>query len=175
MNIVLIGYRGAGKSSIGKLLATRTGRRFVDTDELIEKRLGSSIREIVEKWGWSHFRNGEKKIIEEISGGNNLVIAPGGGAVLEPQNIKFLKQNGLFIWLKADKEILYKRMMAEQETLANRPTLTGKGTLEELEEVMMSREPVYEGVADIQIDTSHLNKEAVADKILVILPEKMEA
>lgn len=175
MNIVLIGYRGAGKSSIGKLLAERTGRGFVDTDELIEKRLGASIREIVEKGGWSRFRDGERKIIEEVSGGTNLVIATGGGAVLEPQNVKFLKQNGLLIWLKADKETLYNRMIAEQRTLANRPTLTGKGTLIELEEVMLSRELIYEAVADRQIDTSNLNKEAVVEKILVRLPEKREA
>jgi shikimate kinase len=173
MNIVLIGYRGAGKSTVGRRLATRLGREFVDADDLLEKRQGALIRDIVKSLGWEHFRAMEKRIIEEISSGDNLVIAPGGGAVLDDENVRSLKKNGLVIWLKADRQVLYRRMGEDPRTISSRPTLTGKGTLEEFEEVMAFREPFYQKAADIQLDTVDLEVEEVVERILSILLERM--
>jgi shikimate kinase len=172
MNIILIGYRGSGKSTVGSKLASRTERRFVDTDDLIESQEGQII-DIVKSRGWDYFRTMEKKIIEEISKEDNLVIALGGGAVLDPDNIVNLERNGLIICLKADREVLRKRMNQDPRTLASRPTLTGKGTLEELEEMIAYRNPFYDKAAKIQFDTSALDVEAVVENILTVLKEKM--
>ena len=173
MNIVLIGYRGSGKSAVGNRLAARLKMRFVDTDDLIEERQGVPIADIVKSHGWDHFRKIEKSIIEEISKGNNLIIAPGGGAVLDADNVKTLKKNGFIIWLKADRQTLLKRMNQDPGTETRRPTLTGKGTLEEIEETISQREPFNERASEIQIDTSMLAVDAVVESILTILKERV--
>ena len=171
MNIILIGYRGSGKSAVGHRLAFRMERRFVDTDDLIESKEGQ-ISDIVKSHGWDYFRALEKRMIEEISKEDNLVIAPGGGSILDTDNVRALKKNGFMIWLKADQQVLLKRMNHDPGTNTGRPTLTGKGTLEELEEVISAREPFYEKASQIQIDTSMLAVEAVVEEILAVLQEK---
>jgi len=173
MNIVLIGYRGAGKSTSGGRLAICMGKAFVDTDDLVEERLGASIRDIVESKGWGHFRAAEKRIVEEVSQKDNLIIAPGGGAVLDPENVRSLGKNGLIIWLKADREVLCQRIGHDSRTDASRPTLTGKGALEEFEEVMASRNPFYERAADAELDTSALDIEEAVEAVLSIIRRKM--
>jgi shikimate kinase len=173
MNIVLIGYRGSGKSAVGRRLADRLKMKFVDTDDLIEERQGVPISDIVKSHGWGHFRKLERNTIEEISKGNRLIIAPGGGAVLDTDNVKALRINGVIIWLKADKQTLLKRMNQDPGTNIRRPTLTGKGTSEELKEVMSLREPIYEWASEIQIDTSELDVEAVVENILTVLKVKV--
>jgi shikimate kinase len=173
MNIVLIGYRGSGKSTVGSRLAARLQMRFVDIDDLIEERQGVPISGIVKSHGWGHFRKLERNTIEEISKGNHLIIAPGGGAVLDTDNVKALRINGVIIWLKADKQTLLKRMNQDPGTNTRRPTLTGKGTSEELKEVMSLREPIYERASEIQIDTSTLDVEAVVENILTVLKVKV--
>ena len=166
MNAVLIGYRCAGKTVVGKRLAERLQRRFVDTDDLLEGRLGIPISDIVKSYGWGHFRAMEKQIIEEISNQDSLVIAPGGGAVLEAKNVRALSRNGLIIWLKADGEAIRKRIEQDPRTFVRRPTLTGKGALEELEEVMAYRESFYQRAAEVELDTSNLDVESVVECIL---------
>jgi shikimate kinase len=172
MNIVLIGYRGSGKSTVGNKLAARLKRKFVDTDDLIEERQGVPISDIVKSQGWVHFRKIEKATVEEISKGNNLVIAPGGGAVLDPDNVKALRQNGFIIWLKADQQTLLKRIQKDQASSTRRPTLTGKGTLEEIKETISQREPFYERASEVQIDTSMLATDAVVESIIAVLKER---
>jgi shikimate kinase len=173
MNIVLIGYRCAGKTVVGKRLADRLQRRFVDTDDLIESKEGQ-ISDIVKSRGWDYFRAIEKRIVEEISQEDNLVIALGGGAVLDPDNIVNLERNGLIIWLKADRDVLRKRMNGDSRTFASRPTLTGKGAIEELDEMIAYRNPFYDKAAKIQFDTSALDVEAVVEKILTIIEHQKE-
>jgi shikimate kinase len=173
MNIVLIGYRGSGKSTVGRKLAARLKLRFVDIDDLIEDRQGTPIRDIVKCHGWGHFRKLERNTIEEISKEDDLIIAPGGGAVLDSDNVKALRKNGVIIWLKADKQTLLKRLSQDPVTNTRRPTLTGKGTSEELKEVMSLREPIYERVSEIQIDTSILDVETVVEHVLTVLKDKM--
>jgi shikimate kinase len=173
MNLVLIGYRGSGKSTVGSRLAARLKMRFVDIDDLIEERQGVPISDIVKSHGWGHFRKLERSTIEEISKGDRLIIAPGGGAVLDADNVSVLRKNGFIIWLKADKRTLLKRMNQDPGTNTRRPTLTGKGTSEELKEVMSLREPIYERVSEIQIDTSSLDVETVVENILTVLKDKM--
>jgi shikimate kinase len=175
MNIVLIGTRGAGKSTVGRLLATRAGKKFVDADELVEKQCGASISDIVRSKGWQYFRDLERGVIEEICRGDQLIIAPGGGAVLDPANVGALKKDGLVIWLKADGEVLGRRMNQDPRTPASRPTLTGKGALEEFQEVLAARNPYYARAADVQVDTSALSLEEVVEKVWSIVQERKGA
>jgi len=174
MNIILIGYRGAGKSAVGKRLAGRLRMRFVDIDDLVEESHGASIREIVESAGWEHFRAMEKATIQEIAQQSGFIIAPGGGAVLDPENVKSLKNRGLIVWLKAEPEVLAERMSSDPQTIGSRPTLTGKGALAEIREVMSSRESIYKKAATIELDTSTLDIEAVVEKVLSILQKRLD-
>jgi shikimate kinase len=173
MNIVLIGYRGAGKTTVGHRLVARLKMKFVDTDDLIEERQGAPISQIVKSQGWDHFRKLEKAIIEEISKEDHLIIASGGGAVLDTDNVMAFRRNGFIIWLRADQQTLLKRMHQDPGTHTRRPTLTGKGTLKEIEEMISVREPFYERASEIQIDTSILDVEAVVERILAIFDDKV--
>jgi len=172
MNIVLIGYRGSGKSTVGSRLAARLKLKFVDIDDLIEERQGIPIIDIVKSHGWGHFRKLERSTIEEISREDHLIIAPGGGAVLDTDNVKALRENGFIIWLKAEKQTLLKRLNQDPRTNTRRPTLTGKETSEELKEVMSLRGPIYERVSEIQIDTSTSDVDAVVENILAAFKSK---
>lgn len=157
---------------MGRRLASRMERQFVDTDDLIESKEGQ-ISDIVKSHGWDYFRALEKRMIEEISKEENLVIALGGGAVLDPVNIVNLERNGFIIWLKADREAIQKRMEQDPRTIASRPTLTGKGTVEELEEMMAYRNSFYDRAAKIKLDTSAPDVETVVENILAVLKEEM--
>ena len=172
MNIILIGYRGVGKSSVGKTLALRLQKRFVDTDDLLQQRQQAPIHEIVKCLGWEHFRKVEKEIIEEISAQDNLVIAAGGGTVLDPENVIALKKNGMVVWLKADRQVLHERIAQDPRTVVQRPPLTGKGALEELEEVMACRAPFYEKAMEAQLDTSAMDVPTAVESVLSILQER---
>ncbi len=173
MNIVLIGCRAAGKTSVGRKLAPRLQMGFVDIDHLIEARCGTPIVDIVKSHGWDHFRKMEKGIIAEISTHDGLIIAPGGGAVLDAENIAMLRKNGLLIWLKADQEVLVGRINQDPRNSGQRPTLTGKGTLEELGEIMAHRDPLYEMAAEVQVDTSSLDMEIVVETLQSILQKRL--
>jgi shikimate kinase len=175
MNIVLIGYRGSGKGEVGRRLSARLGMKFVDTDDLIEKRQGTSISEIVQTYGWDYFRTLEKETISSISDYDQQVIAAGGGAVLDPDNVAALKKRGLIIWLKADPETLLMRMRKDPHTITRRPSLSGKGRLEEIKEVLTFRNAIYEEASAAQIDTSDLDVETVVERILTIIPHARRA
>ena len=174
MNIVLIGYRGAGKSTVGRSLGARLGKTFVDTDELIEKREGSSIQEIVTIKGWKYFRILEKETVQAVSREDQLIIAPGGGAILDDENVASLKEKGLIIWLKAEGPILWERIIKELSGAARRPSLTGKGTQEEFEEVLTHRKSLYEKAADAIIDTATLSTDKVVESVLQIIRQGKE-
>ncbi len=173
MNLVLIGYRGSGKSAVGRRLASYLGLKFVDIDDLIEEGQGAPISDIVKSHGWGHFRKVERNTIEEISKEDRIIVAPGGGAVLDTDNVKALRKNGFIIWLQADKQTLLKRLNQDPGTNTRRPTLTGKGTSEELKEVLSLREPIYRRVSDIQIDTSTLDVDSVVERVLAIVDKKV--
>ena len=161
-----------GKSTVGKKLALRLERRFVDTDDLLEQRQHASIREMVTFQGWEYFRKVEKNVIEEISAQDHLVIAAGGGVVLDRENVTALKKNGVMVWLKADRQVLHKRMAQDPRTVVQRPPLTGKGVLEELDEVMACRAPFYEEAMEVQLDTSAMDEKTVVESVLSILQDR---
>ena len=171
MNIVLIGYRCSGKTVVGKILASELGKAFLDTDAMIEETWGRSIETMISTQGWDPFRETEKRLVEEVSRRNNLVIATGGGIVMDEENVKNLKQNGWVVWLKGKPEVLKERMAKEQGSGRVRPSLTGVDPLEEIREVLNAREPFYERAGDLVVDTSTLSIRDAADLIIENLPK----
>ena len=173
MNIVLIGYRCSGKTAVGKIVAKELKRVFLDTDVLIERYAGCSIEEMVSKGGWDYFRDIEKRQIEEVSRIDNLVIATGGGVVLDEENIKNLKGNGFMIWLKGTAQVLKERMDKEQRAGKVRPSLTGADPLNEIEEILKIRTPLYEKAAAFVVDTDTRTPEEVGTWIMKTLPREV--
>ena len=165
MNIILIGYRASGKTSAGRELARLLDRPFFDTDRMIFAKTGRTIREIVESGGWQAFREVEKTVIAELSGLDEAVIAAGGGAVMDPDNVSMLREGGRFVWLQADARILALRMSRDRSGAVQRPSLTGAGTLAEIEEVLAKRLPVYGAVADVVVDTAGKDSAGIAAEI----------
>lgn len=165
MNRVLIGYRGAGKSAVGRRLADRLGFVFYDTDELIEEDGGRTIQEMVSTKGWEYFRECEKAVIRELSGIDAAVIATGGGAVLDTENVALLKRNGSLIWLIADPQTLITRMQADQDGRKRRPSLTGGDHAGETAALMAARTPYYRAAADWSLDTSGKTIGQLVDEI----------
>ena len=167
MNIVLIGYRGVGKSAVGRVLAKRLRRELVSTDAEVVKRAGQSIPHIVEQQGWEHFRELESAVCSDLAGRDNLIIDTGGGAILRPQNVKVLKQNGRFWWLTAGVDTIAKRIGHDSQ----RPSLTGtRSFIDEIAEVLAERLPKYQAAADWTIATEGLTVNQVAEQILGQVP-----
>ncbi|MDD5170218.1 MAG: shikimate kinase [Syntrophales bacterium] len=165
MNIVLIGYRCTGKTSVGRMLASRLGKTFRDSDCIIQEKTGREIRDIVATEGWPAFRAEEKKAIGEIAKEKEAVIALGGGAVLDHGNVEILKKNGLFIWLTADEKTIISRMGKDAATAAQRPPLQDCSSAAEVRSVLAEREPTYRAAADYTIDTVQNDPEKVVDRI----------
>ncbi|MEK6786653.1 MAG: shikimate kinase [Nitrospirota bacterium] len=166
MNVVLIGYRGTGKSTVGKLVAERLGRVLVSTDVEIVKLAVQNIPEIVEQHGWEYFRDLETKICQDLAGRDGVVIDTGGGAILRSQNVEGLKRTGKLFWLTAPVETIAKRIGADTQ----RPSLTGtKSFLEEIQDVLRERTPKYQAATDYIIETDGKSATQVADEILARL------
>ncbi|HJS66217.1 MAG TPA: shikimate kinase [Nitrospiraceae bacterium] len=163
MNIVLIGYRGTGKSTVGKLLAMRLGRQFVSTDEEIIKRAKRTIPEIVAQEGWEYFRDLESDVCRELAGRDRLVIDTGGGAILRTQNVEALKKNGILFWLTASVETITKRIGRGNQ----RPSLTGsKSFIDEIQDVLRERTPKYQAASDHVITTDDQSIKQLVEIIL---------
>ena len=173
MNIVLVGYRCSGKTSVGKILAMKLGNNFLDTDVLIEVNDGRQIETIISEDGWDRFRDTEKRFIEEVSERDNLVIATGGGVVMDEDNVKTLKRSGFVVWLKGDTDVLKERMDKDQDSGKVRPSLTGEDPKDEIERVLDIRNPLYRMAADLTVDTSHLSVQEVADSIIKEATERI--
>lgn len=169
--ILLIGFRGTGKSTIGKLLAFALGVPFVDADEEIEKKMGKTIKEIVEEKGWSYFRKLEKEFLKTLLSRENLVCALGGGAVLHEEEMKELKKECIIIWLDADVGEIKKRLKKDEKTSTQRPALTHMSWEEELERLYKERKPLYKKWADLSIECSYESPEVLAKKIMNLLKE----
>jgi shikimate kinase len=166
MNIVLIGYRGTGKSTVGKLLAARLGRELVSTDAEIIKRAKRTIPEIVTQEGWEYFRNLESGICRELASRDKLVIDTGGGAILRTQNVEALKKNGTVFWLTASVETIGKRIGGDNQ----RPSLTGaKSFIDEIQDVLRERTPNYQAAADYTIATDDRSVNQLVETLLALV------
>ncbi|HOJ51667.1 MAG TPA: shikimate kinase [Syntrophales bacterium] len=166
MNIILMGFRATGKTTVGKILARELKRPFYDTDLCVQEEAGKTIREIVDEGGWSDFRQREKKAVALVARQDDCVLAVGGGAVLDEGNVRQLKAKGLFVWLKAGSETILQRLAADEQSEKRRPSLTGRNVAEETLELLRERNPRYEHLADLTIDTEGKRPEEVAEEIL---------
>lgn len=165
MNIVLIGYRGTGKSLVGKLLAKRLKMPYIGMDAAIVAKSGMSIPKIVEKFGWTEFRDRESDEARELAGRDNIIVDTGGGVIERPENIEALQKNACLFWLKASVETIVSRIQGNTE----RPALTsGKTFIEEVSEVLEQRIPKYKSAAHYEIDTDESTPEQIADSIIEI-------
>lgn len=164
--IFLIGYRGSGKTTVGRVLAERLGWTFVDADVLLEERAGSSIADLFVTEGEAGFRDRESAIITELAAFPEHVIATGGGVILRPTNRECLRNGGFVVWLDAGPETVWQRMVTDPTTSGRRPNLTAKGGLEEVRELMATREPLYRETANLRINTDVSSPESIAADIL---------
>ncbi len=170
MNIILTGFMGTGKSAVGRKLAKRLGMKYLDTDELIEKKEGSKIYHIFRKKGEPYFRKLEAVIVKKVSRLDNHVISTGGGVVLKDENIKALRRNGFIICLTANPEVILNRT----GRIGERPLLNEPDSGKRIKELLRTRQAYYEK-ADFSVDTSNLALEEVIRKIEEVLRKKNES
>ena len=171
MKIVLTGFMGAGKSATGKILARQLNLEFIDTDSIIEERAGQSIKEIFQLQGEPFFRSLEKKVVTEVARKDGVVVAAGGGAILDPGNRRNLKKNGIVIFLMVSPGEIRKRVAGD----AGRPLLNvfnniGEGFCslpkeERIKNLLSQRLPLYQK-ADIGVDTDGKTPQEVAQEII---------
>ena len=164
--IVLIGFMGAGKSSVGRTLAGITGLPRFDTDEMVAARFGATISEIFEQHGEAAFRDAETEALRELSAKAQAVIVTGGGIVTRPENIDLLRALGNVVFLAANEETLFRRISRR----ATRPLLQTENPRATVTALLEKRMPLYRSAADVEIDTSTLTHDEVAKLIL----EKIE-
>jgi len=164
-NVILIGYRGCGKTSVGREVAARLGWTFVDTDEQIEAG-GRSIRQIFEQEGEPFFRQIEAEVIADVARGTGQVVAVGGGAVLSEANRTALRAAGLCIWLTAPAEELHQRLLADPRSPATRPALTPRRGLDEIRHLLKQRDPLYAAAAHHVVPTAEQSVAQVVEAVL---------
>jgi shikimate kinase len=171
MSIILIGYRGSGKTTVGRLLAERLGYAFIDNDERITAAAGKSIKEIFEEGGEARFRDLETQAILAIAGSENHVLSLGGGAILREENRRAIAGAGhKIVYLRADPAVLHHRIHADTATAANRPALTKLGGgIEEIRSVLAAREPIYRKVMTAEVDVTAKSPDEVVAEILRLI------
>jgi len=173
--VVLIGYRGSGKTTVGRLLAARTGRRFVDCDEMIVARYGKSIREIFAGGGEEAFRKLESAAIAELAGKSDHIIAVGGGAILRKENRDALA-NHFIVYLRAEPATLLRRIQSDPGSSDNRPNLTSLGGgIEEIEALLGQREPIYRAAMNAELDVSELSPQQAAERIAEMISRESKS
>jgi len=163
-NIALIGFMAVGKSAIGRTLAKKLRRRFVDLDRVIERAEGSKVREIFEHKGEAYFRQLEKQALADVLEENNQVIATGGGVILDDQNLQILREKALLIGLSAEMDVL----LARAGDATKRPLLQGSNRREKIEILLRQRAARY-AQAHVTIDTSNLTVDQVVKRIMGML------
>lgn len=169
MNIVLIGYRGTGKSTVAKIISDKTGMPVFGMDARIVEKAGMSIPDIVADNGWDRFRDLETEVAVEASQKDKCIIDTGGGIITRTENMDVLRKNAIVFWLKADLHTILSRI----ESSEDRPSLTGKKSfLEEVEDVLKERTPKYLSSADFSIDTAPYTPQQIAERIISLFKKE---
>ena len=168
--IVLVGLMGAGKSCIGRRLATRLEMPFVDADREIEEAAGCSISEIFERHGEQAFRDGERRVILRLLEGPTCVLATGGGAFMDPRTRQAVRQRAISIWLRADLDLLTRRVARRND----RPLLQVDDPRRKLEELMAVRYPVY-AESDVTVDSQDGPPDATLERVMDALTDYIAA
>jgi shikimate kinase len=166
--VVMVGMMGAGKSSVGRRLAARLGLPFVDADTEIERAANATISEIFERHGEAYFRDGERRVIRRLLDGEPKVLATGGGAFMLPETRAAVRENGISIWLKADRDLILARVRRR----SNRPLLKNGDPETVIDRLIAERQPVY-AEADIHIQSRDVAHDVVIDDILTALAQHL--
>jgi len=161
-NLALLGYRGTGKSTVAVLLSAQTGWPAVSLDRAVVERAGIEIPEIVERFGWPGFREREREELLRAAALSGRILDCGGGVVEDPRNVEALKENALCVLLTARVATITARIGGD----SNRPSLTGKSIVEEIEEKLAQRGPLYRAAADIVLSTDDVSPAETAAEIL---------
>jgi shikimate kinase len=164
--IILIGYRGSGKTTVGRILARELGWEFADADEHLEAAAGRSIAAIFAAEGEPGFRDRESATLADLCRRDRLVIATGGGAVLRPANRELLREAGFVAWLVTDPETSWARLSGDPTTADRRPNLTPAGGFAEVKALIAARTPLYRDLAHFSTETDAQSPDAVANAIL---------
>jgi shikimate kinase len=166
MNILLIGFRGTGKTAVARIVARELGWQAIDADEELERCAGKTIVQIFADDGEPAFRDLECKVLADLAALDAHVISLGGGVVLRPENRSLIQQAGAVIWLTASPETCLARIAADGSTAARRPNLTAGGGLEEIRALLAQREPLYRDCANLVINTDGKSTTDVATELL---------
>lgn len=170
MILTLIGYRGCGKSSIAPLIADSLHCDWIDSDREIERLAGCSIAQIFAQQGEDSFRDLESEVLKNLClSAQPVVIAAGGGAILREQNRNALKAAGPVVWLTADVAVLAERIQKDAATDVNRPSLTGAGVVEEIQEVLQIRTPLYQDAATCTVSTDDRTVVEICQSVLAAI------
>ena len=167
-NVALVGFMCAGKSVVGRRLASRLGKALVETDSVIEDRAGISIAEIFARWGEQRFRELEAEVVRDVSVGTDSVIACGGGVVLRPDNVACLKSGAVIVHLAASRDKVIERLGRPSGV---RPLLSGSEREQRVTELLEYRGPFYSRAAELTVDTTELNVDEVVERIVESLGE----
>ena len=166
-NLVLIGMRCTGKSSVGRLASEALSMGFADADVLLAERAGRSIREIFEQDGEAAFRALESDLVRELAAGSGQVIATGGGVVLDSGNVRALRAGGFVVHLAATPEIIHERIVQDTDRADQRPALTAAaGSLEEVRTVWAAREALYRAARHAEVSTQSDPVHVVARRVV---------
>lgn len=164
--LVLIGYRGTGKSTVAQHLAAALGWDWLDADHEVERKAGRSIAAIFAEQGEPEFRDLESQTLAKLLGKTKLVIAAGGGVVIRCENRKLLRRAGAVVWLQASPETIWQRIQSDVTTTARRPNLTGFGGLAEVQALLAQRTPWYAECATLAVDTDGKGLPEISREIL---------
>ncbi|HCY87779.1 MAG TPA: shikimate kinase AroL [Desulfobacteraceae bacterium] len=163
--IFLIGYRCTGKTTTGKYLAKLLGRPFMDTDRLLESSAGTTITRMVDARGWDYFRREETRTLLTLDLSSGPVVATGGGIILAQENRRFIRRNGIAVWLTADAATIMDRLASDTATADSRPVFTDASLEQETKNTLNTREPLYRELASLTINTADHTPEAAAETI----------
>ncbi len=166
LNIILVGFMGTGKSTVGRMVADRLKRPFIDMDEVIEERAGKRISDIFSDDGEECFRKMERELVQDLSRRQEQVIAPGGGVVLDPENISDFSRTGIVVCLHADPETILKRVSGD----THRPLLENDDKAGAVTELLNKRRHLYDAIP-WRIDTTNMTQNQVADRVIEILDD----
>ena len=153
---------GTGKTSVGRLIASKLGHDFIDTDQLVVQKSGMEITDIFRERGEAYFRDEESDALKSLQGRSKLVVATGGGIIVRPENVAFLKQLGFVAWLTATRDVIYSRVSLNDK----RPLLQTDDPRRTIDDLLDSRKPLYSEAAQFTIDSSILPHPRIADMII---------
>lgn len=165
-NIALIGFRATGKSSVGKILARKLNRVFIDMDLHLSASAGREIACWVRSDGWGAFRKAESELIRNLASQSGLVVSTGGGIVLDPENLLILEQHFFTVWLKASEQTIFSRINEDPQSCSTRPPLSDLPLKDEIKRTLLERTPLYSAAADLELDTEGETVESIARRIV---------